>query len=109
MFFRLIPSPPGLILRVAVALLRWPLCARAADSVDVTGSKFYVNAKTGHIGIGTAQQPSAVDAGIGEVTVGSSRSACTRSIDGAVRYANKKLQFCDGEGWRSVSTASDHS
>jgi hypothetical protein len=108
MFFRLIPSAPGLIFCLAVALLGQPPCARAANTVDVTGSNFYVDAKTGHIGIGTAQPASAVDAGTGEVKIGSSGAACTRAIEGAVRYANKKLQFCDGEGWRSVSTASDH-
>jgi hypothetical protein len=108
MFFRLIPSAPGFILCLAFALLGQPPCARAANTVDVTGSNFYVDAKTGHIGIGTAQPASSVDAGIGEVKVGSSGAACTRAIEGAIRYADKRLQFCDGEGWRSVSTASDH-
>jgi hypothetical protein len=108
MFFRLIPSVPGFILCLAVALLGRPPCAHAADSVDVTGSNFYVDAKTGHIGIGTAQPASAVDAGIGEVKVGSSGAACTRAIEGAIRYAHKKLHLRDSEGWRSASTASDH-
>jgi hypothetical protein len=108
MFFRLLPSVPGLILCLALALLGPPLCAHAANSVDMTGSNFYVDAKTGHVGIGTAQPASAVDAGIGEVKVGSSGAACTRAIEGAIRYADKKLQFCDGGGWRSISTVSDH-
>jgi hypothetical protein len=36
-------------------------------------------------------------------------AACTRAIQGAIRYADKPLQICDGEGSRSASTASDHS
>jgi hypothetical protein len=82
MFFRLIPSAPGLILCLAVALLGRPPCAHAADTVDVTGSNFYVDTKTGHIGIGTGQPASAVDAGTGEVKVGSSGAACARAIKG---------------------------
>jgi hypothetical protein len=35
-------------------------------------------------------------------------AAGTRAIEGAIRYADKKLRFCDGEGWRSASAASDH-
>jgi hypothetical protein len=108
MFFRLIPSVPGLIFCLVLALLGQPPCALAANSVDSTGDNFHVDTKTGHIGIGTAEPASAVDAGTGEVKVGSSGAACTRAIEGAIRYEDKKLQFCDGEGWPSVSTASDH-
>jgi hypothetical protein len=82
LFFRLVPSAPGLILCLAVALLGRPPCAHAADTVDVTGSNFYVDTKTGHIGIGTGQPASAVDAGTGEVKVGSSGAACARAIKG---------------------------
>jgi hypothetical protein len=35
-------------------------------------------------------------------------AACTRAIEGAMRHADKTLQFCDGEGWRSASAASGH-
>jgi hypothetical protein len=108
MFFRLIPSIAGIILCLVLALLGQPPCALAANGVDATGDNFYVDTKTGHIGIGTQAPASAVDAGPGEVKVGSSGAACTPAIEGAIRYADKKLQFCDGEGWRSVSTASDH-
>jgi hypothetical protein len=108
MFFRLMPSVRGLIFCLVLALLGLPPCARAANGVDATGDNFYVDSKTGHIGIGTQAPASAVDAGAGEVKVGSSGADCTRAIEGAIRYADKKLQFCDGEGWRSVSTASDH-
>jgi len=87
MFFRLIPPVPGLILCLAVALLGQPPCANAANNVDVTGDNFFVDAKTGHIGIGTAEPASAVDAGVGEVKVGSSGAECTRAIEGAIRYA----------------------
>jgi hypothetical protein len=76
MFFQLIPSVPGFILCFAVGWLGRPPCAQAADSVDVTGSNFCVDTKTGHIGIGTAQPASAIDAGIGEVKVGASGAAC---------------------------------
>jgi hypothetical protein len=95
------------ILCLGVALLGQPTRTYATNN-DVTGDNFFVDAKTGHLGIGTAQPASAVDAGTGEIKVGSSGTACTRVIEGAIRYADKRLQFCDGEGWRSVSTASDH-
>jgi hypothetical protein len=78
MFIRLIPSVPGLILCLAVTLLGRPPCAHAAQAVDLTGSNFYVDAKTGHIRIGTAQSASAIDAGIGEVKVGSRGAAGPR-------------------------------
>jgi hypothetical protein len=67
MFFRLIPSVPGFIHCLAVALLGRPPCAHAANSGDVTGSNFNVDARTGHIWIGTSQPASAVDAAVGEV------------------------------------------
>jgi hypothetical protein len=35
-------------------------------------------------------------------------AACTRAIESAMRYADKNLQFRDGEGWRRASAASDH-
>jgi hypothetical protein len=105
-FFRFKPSVPGLILCLALALLGSAACAHAENGASVTGENFFVETKTGHIGIGTSQPASAVDAGAGEVKVGSSGAVCTRSIEGAIRYAEKKLQFCDGAGWRSVSTAS---
>jgi hypothetical protein len=50
--------------------------------------------------------PAPADEAAGAVKVGSSGAA--RAIEGAIRYADKKLQLCDGEGWRSASTASDH-
>jgi hypothetical protein len=109
MFFRLIPSVPGLILCLAVALLGRPPCANATDIVDVTGSNFYVDTTTRHIGIGTAQPASAIDAGIGEVKIGSNGAACARAIEEVIRDVDRMPQFCDGGGWRSASTASDHS
>jgi hypothetical protein len=86
-----------------------PFIFFCVGGVDVTGDNFYVDPKTGHIGIGTSQPASAVDAGMAEIKVGWSGAACPRAIEGAIRYADKRLQFCDGEGWRSVSTASDSS
>jgi len=96
----------ALILCLALALVAEAARAYAANAADQTGENFFVENKTGHIGIGTSQPASAIDVGAGEVKIGSSGAVCRPSIEGAVRYANKKLQFCDGEGWRSVSTAS---
>jgi hypothetical protein len=96
----------ALILCLALALVAEAARAYAANTADQTGEQFFVETKTGHVGIGTSQPASAIDVGAGEVKIGSSGAVCTPTIEGAVRYADKKLQFCDGEGWRGVSTAS---
>ena len=96
----------ALILCLALALVAEAARAFAASAADQTGENFFVENKTGHIGIGTSQPASAIDVGAGEIKIGSSGAVCTPTIEGAVRYADKKLQFCDGEAWRSVGTAS---
>ena len=88
----------ALILCLAFALVAEAARAYAANAADQVT---FVSQ-----GIGTSQPASAIDVGAGEVKIGSSGAVCTPTIEGAIRYADKKLQFCDGEGWRSVSTAS---
>jgi hypothetical protein len=61
----------------------------------------------GRIGrVGTREPAATLDVYQGEVKLGSTGAACTKAIAGTIRYADKKLQLCDGEEWRSVSTAS---
>jgi hypothetical protein len=87
MLLWLITSAPVLILCLVLALLGRPPRTHAANTVDATGSNPYLDARNGHIGIA------------GQLKIGSSGA-----------YADWKQQlFCDGEGWRRVSTASDHS
>jgi hypothetical protein len=91
---------------LALAFVAEAARAYAANATDRTGENFFVENKTGHVGIGTSEPASAIDVGAGEVKIGSSGAVCTPTIEGAIRYADKKLQFCDGEGWRSLRTAS---
>jgi hypothetical protein len=81
--------------------------ARADDGADQR-SYIYSVGKTGRVGIGTAEPATTLDVSEGEVKIGSTGAGCAAGLAGAIRYADKNLQFCDGEGWRSVSTASDH-
>ena len=61
------------------------------------------NSKMGRVGIGTREPAATLDVYHGEVKLGSTRSACTTALDGALRAENSKLQFCDGASWRNVS------
>lgn len=54
---------------------------------------------TGQLGIGTATPQSALHVYAGELQVGSSGAACSAANAGALRYANSKLQYCNGAGW----------
>jgi hypothetical protein len=55
------------------------------------------------IGIGTNRPATVLDAPFGEIKPGSSGAACTAQIAGAIRYANARLQVCDGASWRVVA------
>jgi len=55
------------------------------------------------VGIGTSQPAATLDVYQGEIKIGSTGSACTAEIAGAMRSENAHLQFCDGAGWRNVS------
>jgi hypothetical protein len=55
------------------------------------------------VGVGTTKPLTTLDVSRGEVKLGSTGATCTAVLAGAIRYAQAKLQFCDGEGWRNVS------
>jgi hypothetical protein len=55
------------------------------------------------VGIGTMQPAVTLDVYQGEIKLGSTGVACTGTLAGTLRYADAKLQLCDGAGWRNVS------
>ncbi len=79
--------------------------ARAADAnaLDPAAGKPNVAPSTGQILAPSAPRAGGNRSGSGEVIVGSSGAPCTAPFEGAIRYADKKLQFCDGTGWRVLS------
>jgi hypothetical protein len=54
------------------------------------------------VGIGTVPLAT-LDVSRGEIKLGSTGAACTKTLVGTLRYAESRLQFCDGAGWRNVS------
>ena len=65
--------------------------------------QIYVDSNNAHVGIGTEEPAAAFDVYRGEIKIGSSGTACTAALAGALRYADTRLQLCDGTGWRNVS------
>lgn len=57
----------------------------------------------GRVGIGTQEPAATLDVYQGEIKIGSTGATCTATLSGTLRYANSKLQLCDGAGWRNVS------
>ncbi|GLR89782.1 hypothetical protein [Bradyrhizobium iriomotense] len=55
------------------------------------------------VGIGTASPNANLDVYQGELKLGASGVGCSGKNEGALRYAAKHLQLCDGTGWRNVS------
>jgi hypothetical protein len=65
--------------------------------------QIYVDSNTQKVGIGTKEPAAPLDVYHGEIKIGSSGAPCTAILAGAIRYADSKLQICDGTGWRNVS------
>jgi hypothetical protein len=59
--------------------------------------------KTGRVGIGTREPAATLDVYHGEIKLGSTGVPCTALLAGTLRYADNKLQLCDGARWRNVS------
>jgi hypothetical protein len=55
------------------------------------------------VGINTKTPATTLDVYQGEIKIGSSGAACTAALEGALRAADNKLQFCDGASWRNGS------
>jgi hypothetical protein len=58
---------------------------------------------SGRVGIGTRVPAATLDVYQGEIKLGSTGVACNKELGGTLRYADSKLQLCDGAGWRNVS------
>jgi hypothetical protein len=74
---------------VAIGSAYAPTTAAPADSLIVSGGA----------GVGTATPQSHLHINSGELQVGSSGASCVTANAGALRYANLKLQFCNGFSW----------
>jgi hypothetical protein len=85
------------------AILGLSLPTRAEQSGYNDGFEIYSDAKTGRVGLGTTQPLVTLDASQGEMKIGSTGIACTAQLAGTLRFADAKLQLCDGAGWRNVS------
>ena len=80
----------------------------AAEASGGTGdAPVYSDWKIGRVGIGTTKPATTLDVSKGEVKVGSTGAVCTAALAGAIRYEKSRLQFCDGQGWRIVSTTGE--
>ena len=55
------------------------------------------------VGIGTSAPAATLDVYRGEIKIGSTGVACSKTLAGTLRSENAKLQFCDGASWRNVS------
>jgi hypothetical protein len=90
------------VLAVALVLcIQLPARADQPPANDVAGQ--VVTGYEGRVGIGTRQPAATLDVYQGEVKIGSTGTACTAALAGTLRYADAKLQLCDGASWRKVS------
>ena len=79
-----------------------PVAGAPRPASDFAG-QILSSGKTGRVGIGTREPAATLDVYQGEVKIGSTGAPCTKALAGAIRYADTKLQLCDGAGWRNVS------
>jgi len=84
-----------------VVFIGHPVKADQAAANDFAGQ--IMSGYNGRVGIGTREPVATLDVYQGEVKIGSSGAACTAALAGTLRYADAKLQLCDGAGWRKVS------
>ena len=109
MSFRHSPRPANLAAFCLVALLAVAHLAHADTAAGTPAVPSYDGKvleggeNLGAIGIGTNRPVTVLDAPTGEIKPGSSGAACTAQIAGAIRYADVKLQVCDGTSWRVVA------
>lgn len=83
---------------LSILCAAYPVAADPSPPNSIAGLVIS-NAKTGRVGIGTADPIATLDVYHGDST----GAACTAELAGAMRYAVNKLQLCDGAGWRNVS------
>jgi hypothetical protein len=87
---------------VAVLCAASPAAAEQSPPNSFAG-QVMADGRTGRVGVGTTTPQATLDVYQGEIKIGSTGAACTTEIVGAIRSADKKLQFCDGTSWRNVS------
>jgi hypothetical protein len=78
-----------------------PTAAEQSPPNDFSGE--IMSGYNGRVGVGTVRPAATLDVYQGEIKIGSSGAACTKELPGALRYADARLQLCDGAGWRNVS------
>ena len=97
---------------VLATILFFLLPAQADESIGpVAGAPHPANdfagqimsdGRIGRVGIGTKEPAATLDVYQGEVKIGSTGAPCTKALAGTLRYADTKLQLCDGADWRNV-------
>jgi hypothetical protein len=92
-----------LVAAAAPSVANTSVSAQPAQPVNDFAGQILSSGKTGRVGIGTREPAATLDVYQGEVKIGSTGAACTKALAGTIRYADTKLQFCDGAGWRNVS------
>lgn len=109
MSFRHFPRPANIAALCLIVLLTaaHPAHANTAAGtpavLSYNGRTVFGGENLDSIGIGTNRPVTVLDAPFGEIKPGSSGAACTAQIAGALRYADAKLQVCDGTAWRVVA------
>jgi hypothetical protein len=97
----------ALIIIAAAALLSFADTAVSATPPARAANDFagqvMSDGSMGRVGIGTREPAATLDVYQGEIKLGSTGTPCTKVLAGAIRYADTKLQLCDGASWRNVS------
>jgi hypothetical protein len=92
-----------LLILLAVAPSAWADDATKKSAKQPIGVFTWDDGDKVLVGVGTTKPLATLDVTRGEVKIGSTGAPCTATLGGTLRYAESKLQFCDGTGWRNVS------
>jgi hypothetical protein len=102
-----VKRPFIIVLFIIAIFLAAPL-ARESDgggkpAVPPIGMYTWDDGNTVLVGVGTTKPLATLDVTRGEVKIGSTGTACGAKLAGTLRFAESKLQLCDGISWRNVS------